>query len=268
MNTEKQSPGSGSGGETDGRVDSEEKNEKQENIISMSQEQFDEVIASRLARQEKKLKEEHESALNKLKVESEKRLPADENELSFRLKEREESLKAEYQLAIGKQSEETRKTKSELERLREANRVSVMQNDVVSALSQSSAISPNDIWLILHSKRLIGLNPEGDVVPVNPATGEPLVSADGKPMQLKTFIEGYLSEHPHYVSPSGIRGSGGAGGRTTPSSGTTKGGSITDGTGISGVRDLIQNGNFQQLEAEMRSKGKLWHGGIIPDWDK
>ena len=142
-----------------------------------------------------------------------------------------------------------------------------MQNDVVSALSQSSAISPNDIWLILHSKRLIGVNPEGDVIPVNPATGDPLVSADGKPMQLKTFIEGYLSEHPHYVSPSGIRGSGGAGGRTTPSSGTTKGGSIT-GNNISGVRDLIQNGNFQQLEAEMRSKGKLWHGGIIPDWDK
>ena len=84
MNTDKQSPGSGSGGETDGGVDSEEKNEKEENIISMSQEQFDEVIASRLARQEKKLKEEHESALNKLKEESELKLPADEDELSLR----------------------------------------------------------------------------------------------------------------------------------------------------------------------------------------
>ena len=78
-------------------------------------------------------------------------------------------------------------------------------------------------------------------------------------MELSTFIEGYLSERPHYVNPSGNRGSGGAGGRITPESG----GSIANG-----VRDLYKDGNFQQLEAEMRSKGKLWHGGVIPDWDK
>ena len=259
------SPDSESGGVTDGGIDSEEK--ENENIISMTQEQFDEVIASRLSRQEKKLKEEHESAVKKLEVESKNRLPADENELSIRLREREETLKAEYQLAIEKQSEETGMIKSELERLREENRVSVMQNEVVSALSMTNAISPNDIWLILHSKRLIGVDLEGDVVPVNPATGEPLLSADGKPMELKNFIEGYLSERPHYVSPSGNRGSGGTGGRNTP----VNGGGITGGTttgGISGVRDLIQSGNFQQLEADMRSKGKLWHGGVIPEWDK
>ncbi len=262
MNTDKFSPDSESGGGTDGGIDSE--NKKNENVISMTQEQFDEVIASRLSRQEKKLKEEHESAVKKLEEESNKRLPTDENGLSIRLKEREETLKAEYQLAIEKQSEETGKIKSELERLREENRVSVMQNEVVSALSMTNAISPNDIWLILHSKRLIGVGPEGDVVPVNPTTGEPLLSADGKPMKLRTFIEGYLSERPHYVSPSGNRGSGGTGGRITP----VNGGGITDGSSISGVRDLIQNGNFQQLEADMRSKGKLWHGGVIPDWDK
>ncbi len=252
MNILKYSPDSESGG----GIDSE--TAKNERIISMTQEQFDEVIASRLARQEKKLSEAHESAISKLKEESKKTVPADENELSIRLKEREESLKAEYQLAVEKQSEETRRTKSELERLREQNRVSIMQNEVVSALSQTNAISPNDIWLILHSKRLIGVDTQGDVVPVNPTTGEPLLSESGKPMELKTFIEGFLSERPHYVNPSGNRGSGGTGGRITP----VKGGS-TDG-----VRDLYKNGDFQQLEAEMRSKGKLWHGGIIPDWDK
>ena len=265
MNTNKLSPDSESGSKTDGGVDTETR--KSESIISMTQEQFDEVIASRLSRQEKKLKEEHESVVRKLEEETEKS-PADENELSIRLKEREETLKAEYQLAIEKQSEETRKTKSELKKLREENRVSVMQNEVVSTLSLTNAISPNDIWLILNSKRLIGVDAEGDVVPVNPATGEPLVSADGKPIGLKTFIEGYLSERPHYVSPSGNRGSGGRGGRNTPVSGTTTGGSITGGSNENGVRELIQNGNFQQLEADMRSKGKLWHGGIIPDWDK
>ena len=164
MNILKHGPGSEAGG----GVDSEEKNES---VISMTQEQFDEVIASRLTRQEKKLKEEHESALQLLKEESEKRVPTDENELSIRLKEREETLKAEYQLAIEKQAEETAKTKLELERLREENRVSVMQNEVVSALSLTNAISPNDVWLILHSKRLIGVDPEGNVVPVNPSTG-------------------------------------------------------------------------------------------------
>ena len=51
MNILRQSPeGGGSGGEAP---------EKQENLISMSQEQFDEVIASRLSRQEKKIKEGH-----------------------------------------------------------------------------------------------------------------------------------------------------------------------------------------------------------------
>ena len=265
MNIVKFSPGSESGGGTDSEVDSEEK--KNESVISMTQEQFDEVIASRLSRQEKKLKEEHESAVKKIEEESKKRLPDDETNLSIRLQEQEEALKAEYQLAIEKQSEERGKIQSELERLREENRVSVMQNEVVSALSMTNAISPNDIWLILHSKRLIGVDPEGGVVPVNPATGEPLLSADGKPIGLRTFIEGYLSERPHYVSPSGNRGSGGTGGRNTP----VNGGSITGGTTtgvISGVRDLIQSGNFQQLEADMRSKGKLWHGGVIPEWDK
>ena len=252
MNILKQGPGS----ETGGEADSEKKNDS---VISMTQEQFDEVIASRLTRQEKKLKEEHESALQLLKEQSEKRIPTDENELSIRLKEREETLKEEYQLAIEKQAEETAKTKLELERLREENRVSVMQNEVVSVLSLTNAISPNDVWLILHSKRLIGVDREGNVVPVNPSTGEPLVSENGTPMELSTFIEGYLSERPHYVNPSGNRGSGGAGGRITPESG----GSIANG-----VRDLYKDGNFQQLEAEMRSKGKLWHGGVIPDWDK
>lgn len=73
MNIVKFSPGSESGGGTDSEVDSEEK--KNESVISMTQEQFDEVIASRLSRQEKKLKEEHESALNKLKEESKKNSP-------------------------------------------------------------------------------------------------------------------------------------------------------------------------------------------------
>ena len=53
MNILRQSPeGGGSGGGT---------SEKPENLISMSQEQFDEVIASRLSRQEKKLNEEHQA---------------------------------------------------------------------------------------------------------------------------------------------------------------------------------------------------------------
>lgn len=248
MNILRQSPeGGGSGGGA---------SEKPENLISMSQEQFDEVIASRLSRQEKKIKEEHQAELDRLKEEieslSETNLPGD-------LKQREEKLKTEYQLAIEKQSEETNKVKSELERLREASRVSVMQNEVVTALSQANVIVPNDVWLILHSNNLIGLDGDGTVVPVNPNTGEPLLSDGGKPMDLKTFIEGYLSERPHYVNPSGNRGSGGTGGRATPADG---------GVTPTDVRGVFQSGEFQKMEADMRSKGRLWHGGIIPDWDK
>ena len=248
MNILRQSPeGGGSGGEA---------SEKPENLIRMSQEQFDEVIASRLSRQEKKIKEEHQAELNKLKDEieslSDKNLPGD-------LKQREEKLKTEYQLVIEKQSEETNKVKSELERLREVSRVSVMQNEVVTALSQANVIVPNDVWLILHSNKLVGLDGEGTVVPVNPNTGEPLLSEGGKPMDLKTFIEGYLSERPHYVNPSGNRGSGGTGGRATPADG---------GVTPTDVRGVFQSGEFQKMEADMRSKGRLWHGGIIPDWDK
>ena len=250
MNILRQSPeGGGSGGKT---------SEKPENLISMSQEQFDEVIASRLSRQEKKLKEEHQAELNKQKEEFDSRLN-DKSDLPEDLKEREEKIKADYQLAIEKQSEETNKVKSELERLREASRVSVMQNEVVTALSQANVIVPNDVWLILHSNKLVGLDGDGTVVPVNPNTGEPLLSDGGKPMDLKTFIEGYLSERPHYVNPSGNRGSGGTGGRATPADG---------GVTPTDVRGVFQSGEFQKMEADMRSKGRLWHGGIIPDWDK
>ena len=248
MNILRQSPeGGGSGGEAP---------EKPGNLISMSQEQFDEVIASRLSRQEKKIKEEHQAELDKLKEEieslSDKNLPGD-------LKQREEKLKTEYQLVIEKQLEETRNVKSELERLREVSRVSVMQNEVVTALSQANVIVPNDVWLILHSNKLVGLDGDGTVVPVNPNTGEPLLSDGGKQMNLKTFIEGYLSERPHYVNPSGNRGSGGTGGRATPADG---------GVTPTDVRGVFQSGEFQKMEADMRSKGRLWHGGIIPDWDK
>ena len=69
-----------------------------------------------------------------------------------------------------------------------------MRNEVVSRLAEANAISPNDIWLILQSSGMIGLSESGDVLPLNSASGEPLLSGSGKPMDLKTFIEGYLSD--------------------------------------------------------------------------
>ena len=224
----------------------------------MTQEQFDEKIASRLNRQAKKLNEEYaeqRSVLESKIIELNEELssfPTEENEVV-------EKLKSEYEAAINKQSEETKNAKIELERLRNANRESKMRNEVVNQLAEANAISPNDIWLIMQSSGMVGLGEKGDVIPLNTSSGEPLLSSDGKPMDIKTFIEGYLSERPHYVSSSGNRGSGGKGGRATPANG---GGIAKD------IRGVFSDGGFQQIEADMQSKGKLWHGGKIPEWDK
>ena len=91
MNTNKLSPDSESGSKTAGGVDTD--TPKSESIISMTQEQFDEVIASRLSRQENKLKEEHEAVIRTLEEETEKS-PTDEKEHSTRLKKREKTHKA------------------------------------------------------------------------------------------------------------------------------------------------------------------------------
>ena len=224
----------------------------------MTQEQFDEKIASRLNRQAKKLNEEYaeqRSVLESKIIELNEELssfPTEENEVV-------EKLKSEYEAAMNKQSEETKNAKIELERLRNANRESKMRNEVVNQLAEANAISPNDIWLILQSSGMVGLGENGDVIPLNTSSGDPLLSGSGKPMDLKTFIEGYLSERPHYVSSSGNRGSGGKGGRATPANG---GGIAKD------IRGVFSDGGFQQIEADMQSKGKLWHGGKIPEWDK
>ena len=258
MSPESESAGS-SGGETAGENNSElAESNKTEEKITMTQEQFDEKIASRLNRQAKKLKEEYTVQKSELEA---KITELNEELASFPTEENEvvDKLKVEYESAIKKQSEESKNAKLELERLRNSNRESKKRNEVVSKLAEANAISPNDIWLILQSSGMIGLSEDGDVIPLNSTSGEPLLSGDGKPMDLKTFIEGYLSERPHYVSSSGNRGSGGKGGRATPANG---GGIAKD---ISGV---YSDGGFQQIEADMQSKGKLWHGGKIPEWDK
>jgi len=255
---ESESAGSG-GGDASGENKAELSESIQaEDLITLTQEQFDEKIASRLKRQAKKLKEEYagqkselEAKISRLKEELAS-FPAEEGEVV-------EKLKSEYENAIAMQSEETKNAKMELERLRNSNRESKMRNEVVSILAEANAISPNDVWLILHSNGMIGLSENGDVVPVNSSTGEPLLSGGGKPMDLKTFIEGYLSERPHYVSSSGNRGSGGKGGRATRAN---------DGGIAKDIRGVYSDGGFQQIEADMQSKGNLWHGGKIPEWDK
>jgi len=215
LNILKHRPESESGGSGGGENAVENKPEEQ---ITLSQEQFDEKIASRLNRQAKKLKEEYSEQRSVLES---KIIELNEELASFPTEENEvvEKLKTEYEAAINKQSEEAKNAKMELERLRNANRESKMRNEVVSRLAEANAISPNDIWLILQSSGTIGLSENGDVIPLHNSSGEQLLSGSGKPMDLKTFIEGYLSERPHYVSSSGNRGSGGKGGRATPANG-------------------------------------------------
>ena len=132
------------------------------------------------------------------------------------------------------------------------------QTAVVNTLSNLNVVAPNDLWTILNSEGVIGVDDSGMVVPIDTRTGEPVLGDGAKTMELDTYLKEYLKTRPYYVRSSTKRGS------------DTKGGNADVG-GIGGddapqsLAEVFNSPEFKEKEAEIIRSGGMSHGGGTPE---
>ena len=247
--------GGGDGGSSGGGDDSK---------ISMTQEQFDNSIKTRLTRQENSLTDKFnsdmkglETQIKDLKTAAEKG-SEDPTEIEKAVNTATQKIEDKHNLLLEAETKKADEAVVELENVKTANVTAFKQTTVVSLLSEFDVIAPNDVWTILNSEGVIGIDDAGNVIPVIRGTDQPVLGDGAKTMELRTFLKNYLSERSYFIKSSGKIGSDTKGGNANASG--DKGGDRPES-----LSEVFASKKFQQQEAELLASGRKFHGGSTPE---
>ena len=247
-------PGGGGGG---GNTDPDP------NQISMTQEQFDTSIKTRLTRQENSLTEKFKGEMEVLTTQiADLRKAAekgsdDPTEVEKAVNAATQKIEDKHNLLLEAETKKADEAVVELENVKTANVTAFKQTTIVSLLSEFDVIAPNDVWTILNSEGVIGIDDAGNVIPVIRGTDQPVLGDGAKTMELRTFLQNYLSERSYFVKSSGKTGSNTKGGN-----GTSNG---KEGDRPESLSEVFGSKDFHQKEAELIASGRKYHGGKAPE---
>ena len=253
FDTEPDPSGGGGGGNSD----------PDPNQISMSQEQFDNSIKTRLTRQENSLTEKFNSDIEGLKTQiadlktAAEKGSEDPTEIEKAVNTATQKIEDKHNLLLEAETKKATEAVAELKNVKTANVTAFKQTTVVSALTEFDVIAPNDVWTILNSEGVIGVDDAGNVIPVIRGTDQPVLGDGAKTMELRTFLQNYLSERSYFVKSSGKTGSNTKGGN-----GTSNG---KEGDRPESLSEVFGSNKFQQQEAELIASGRKFHGGSTPE---
>lgn len=238
-----------------------------EGMVTISQKAFDRRIEDRLAQQKRSLMtdfEEKETAfkgdIKKLTDDFEvlkNKKPddkggADDSNLKVELHKSETALKEltdKYDVVEKARDESDAKIKS----MKDANTLSKIQTQVVSALSKLNVFDPGDVFTNLYASKLIALNENGRVIPIDPTTQKQSYDKEGKDLDLDGYLTNYLAEKPYLVKSSGNNGSNSRSNRGS----TSKEDGNTDKP--KDLREVMSSKKFKEGEAKMGNAAT--HGG-------
>ena len=232
------------------------------NQISMSQEQFDNSIKTRLTRQENSLTEKFNSDMEVLRTQitdlkkAAEKGSDDPTEIEKAVNTATKKIEDKHNLLLDTETKKATEAVAELENVKTANITALKQATVVSALTEFDVIAPNEGWTILNSEGVIGIDDAGNVIPVIRGTDQPVLGDGAKTMELRTFLQNYLSERSYFVKSSGKTGSNTKGGN-----GTSNG---KEGDRPESLSEVFASKKFNQQEAELIASGRKYHGGSAP----
>ncbi len=239
-------------------------------ITFKSQDDLNDMVEKRLAKQKKKLLDEEEEKFDKMKSGFETTVSELKDEIT-EIRNKKESKETDdpkldsltktvdsLTKDIKKMTKERDDAVKNAEKIETTNRQKTIMSSIVSMLSEKKVVAPQDIYLILKESKNIALDDDGTVIPVYTNTDEQVVGKDGELMELDEFIDGWLKERPHFVSASGLKGSD-----TTPAKRHAK--IKTDGETDEGkemtMTEILNSKEHKEIEKEVILDGSLQHGG-------
>ena len=243
--------------------------DEDETVVFKNQDQLDDMVEKRLAKQKGKLLTDSEDKIKKLTDDFEEKLsdlndtvkelknkkpPKDEDDPKLqKLQDTIDELVKDNK----KVSKERDDVTKEAEKVKATNKEKAIENAVISVLSEQKAVSPKDIFLIIKEKGNIILDDSGNVIPVFPGTEDQLNGKDGNPMELSEHIGGWLKEHPHFVSASGLRGSDTASASRT----AIKRGENGEDDHEPTMAEILRSDEVKKGDQKAFADGSLQHGG-------
>ena len=249
-----------------------------EKVTFKNQEALNDVVEKRLAKQKKKLLDEQEQKFKDMKETFEDQLAAikddlkeakkvksssndDDNPKLGELSKTVETLNKE----IKKVTKEKEDAVKKVDLIKTTNKYKSIQSTIVSLLSEAKVVAPNDIYIILKNSGGIALDEDENVIPVYANTDNQVHGSNGDPMDIKTYIDGWLKERPHFVSASGKTGSG-----TKSVDTSIKTDTKTDGENeeTPSLTDILKSKEHLEKENELRETSVLQHGGENFDKEK
>ena len=235
-----------------------------EDKIEMTQGQFDDAMNKRLKRQERTLTDKFDNQMDELNTTIDglkvaaKVKPTDDNDVKNQINTAIEENNTKNQKLLDAETKKADDAVAEVATMKTKAVTSRKQTAVVNVLSNLNVVAPNDLWTILNSEGVIGVDDSGAVVPIDIRTGEPVLGDGAKTMELETYLKDYLKTKPYYVRSSTKRGS------------DTKGGNAHGGVEDSGdapqsISDVMNSQAFKDKEREIVESGGQSHGGNTPE---
>lgn len=201
------------------------------------QEQFDDLIEKRLARErrqnpgrrkEDQVSDEERQELQRLREEAQGREQADLEK------------KKEYDKALGVEKERFA-TKETAWKTREQSLIAELRKDrvrgqIIAAATRAGAVDPEDLAALLEGRVAMGDDFKTSIRDVKDATREAL-NAEGDPMSIDELVTDFLGKKPHLARPAEGEGSNARGGAGASAEGSARGGR----TAQSGTVAKLQN---------------------------
>ena len=242
-----------------------------ETITFKSQDDLNDMVEKRLAKQKKKLLDEQEAKFDKMQDVFEDKI-SDLNDTLKELKIKKESSSNKddpklegMQKTVDSLTKEMKKMTQErddavknAEEIQSTNKEKTIENAVISLLSEKKFVAPQDIFLIIKEQKNIILDDKGNIIPVFTNTEEQVVGKEGQPMELSEFIDSWLKERPHFVAASGRTGSDATPGRQQPKS---KSDGVIDEDHAPTLSEILGSKEHKELEMAAQADGSLQHGG-------
>ena len=242
-----------------------------ETITFKSQDDLNDMVEKRLAKQKKKLLDEQEAKFDKMQEGFEDKISDLNDDLKeLKIKKESNSNKDDPKLegmqkTVDSLTKEMKKMTQErddavknAEEIQSTNKEKTIENAVISLLSEKKVVAPQDIFLIIKEQKNIILDDKGNIIPVFTNTEEQVVGKEGQPMELSEFIDGWLKERPHFVAASGRTGSDTMPGKRQPKS---KSDGVIDEDHEPTLSEILGSKEHKELEMAAQADGSLQHGG-------